>query len=159
MINFLSSIAPGDLKMNKIATRLHIDNKTAENYFKILTEIGMVKTLHPVDHGHQLLSKPAKAYLGNTTLLAASNAVLSADMNVGTMRELAFLQALSGAGLQAFYPKVGDFQIGDRLFEVGGKNKTHSQLKSVQGDKYIVKDNVLMTYGRELPLYLFGFLY
>lgn len=159
IINFLASIPPGKVKTNNIAQHLQIDNKTVSHYIEIMQNTGLIQLLYPDAHGNQTLSKPQKIYLDNTTLLAAANTYLSQDLEIGTKRELAFLQFLRGANIQTFFPDTGDFKIGDRLFEVGGKNKTWSQLKNHQGNKYLVKDNMVVGFKHEIPLYLFGFLY
>lgn len=159
IINFLATIPPGKVTANNIAKHLGVDNKTVDHYLEILTKTGVIKKLFPVAHGNQILTKPEKVYLDNTTLLAASNAFLSSPLDVGTIRELAFLQSLQGAGINVFYPKVGDFQVKDIIFEIGGKNKTAAQLKNVLARKYVVKDNIIVGSKSEIPLYLFGFLY
>ncbi len=159
ILNFLASIPPGKIKTNNLAKHLHIDNKTADHYLDILTRTGLVKTLYPVAHGKQILTKPDKVYLDNTTLLASINAFLSEEINIGTMRELSFMQSISGANIIPHYPKQGDFQIKNTVFEIGGKNKTKQQLKEHDGEKIIVKDNILIGSKNEIPLYLFGFLY
>ena len=66
---------------------------------------------------------------------------------------------VSGANIPVFYSEVGDFQIKDILFEVGGKNKTWSQLNKYDGKKILAKDNMLIGTKNEIPLYMFGFLY
>lgn len=159
ILNFLASIPPGKVNTNNIARHLGIDNKTSEHYLDILQRAGMIKMLYPVAHGNQLLTKASKIYLDNTTLLATVNTFLSAKVDLGTQRELVFMQFLTGAGIKVFFPKQGDFQIGKTVFEVGGKNKTKQQLKEHDGKKIIVKDNILVGAQGEIPLYLFGFLY
>ncbi len=159
ILNFLATIPPGKVNANNLAKRLGVDNKTAENYLFILSQTGLVSLLAVQAHGAQLLSKPAKAYLGNTTLLAAINAFLSEPLDKGTLRELAFFQMLRDVGLCPVYPKQGDFQLGKSVFEIGGKNKTAQQLREAEGDRYVVKDDLLVGRKREIPLYLFGFLY
>lgn len=159
IINFLASIPPGEIKTNNLARHLGIDNKTADHYLAILEKTGMVKPLFPVASGNQILTKPAKIYLDNTTLHAAVNTFLFEQLDQGAQRELFFLQSTSGAGIKAFYPKEGDFQIKDTIFEVGGKNKTWKQLAAYKGKKILVKDNLLLGFKNEIPLYLFGFLY
>lgn len=159
IINFLATIPPGKITANNIAKHLGVDNKTVDHYLEILTKTGVIKKLFPAVHGNQILTKPDKVYLDNTTLLAASNAFLSSPLDIGTTRELAFFQSLQGAGIKVSYPKVGDFQVQDIIFEVGGKNKTASQLKNVKERKYLVKDNIIVGSKSEIPLYLFGFLY
>jgi uncharacterized protein len=163
IINFLATIPPGSIKVNNLARHLGIDNKTVDNYINILERTGMVKSLYPVAVGNQVLTKFDKIYLDNTTLLAAMNSFLSNQVDVGSQRELAFLQFVKGANLSVFFPKVGDFQINDIIFEVGGPNKTKGQFtKSSTKTKekiYLVKDKILLGSKFEIPLYLFGFLY
>jgi predicted AAA+ superfamily ATPase len=159
ILNFLASIPPGNINTNNLATNLQIDNKTAENYLDILKRTGMIKMLYPKAHGRQVLTKPAKVYLDNTTLHQAINTFLSEPVEIGTLRELAFMQFLCGAKHTIFYPKLGDFQIEDMIFEVGGKNKIWAQLQEIEGRKFLVKDQLLIGYDNVIPLYLFGFLY
>lgn len=159
ILNFLASIPPGNINTNNVAHHLGIDNKTAAHYLEILAKTSMIKMLYAESTGNQILSKPTKVYLDNTTLLAAINTFLSGELNVGTKRELAMMQFLKGANLQVFYPKYGDFKVKDIVFEVGGKNKTMQQLKDVDGKKFLIKDNILVGNKLEIPLYLLGFLY
>jgi len=54
---------------------------------------------------------------------------------------------------------AGDFTIdGDIIFEVGGKNKTNSQLKDIE-NAYIASDDIETGFANKIPLWLFGFLY
>lgn len=159
ILNFLASIPPGNITTNNIAKKLQIDNKTVDHYLYILQRAGMIKTLYPMAHGNQHLSKPSKIYLDNTTLLTAINTFLSEDLNTGTMRELFFLQSVCVKKTKLFYPAKGDFAVDKHIFEVGGRNKTWEQLKAFEGSKYLVKDDILIGSKNEIPLYLFGFLY
>ncbi len=160
IINFLATIPPGEVNTNNISNHLGVDNKTTTNYLEILSKTGLIKMLYPVATGHQLLSKPAKIYLDNTTLLAGVNTFLSEKIDIGTQRELLFMQFLKGAGLPVFYPKIGDFQVNEVVFEVGGRNKKMHQLASVKHyKKMVVKDDILVGFENQIPLYLFGFLY
>lgn len=159
ILNFLASSQPGEIKTNTLARHLHIDNKTVQHYIEILQQTGLIKLLYPVAQGNQLLVKPNKMYLDNTTLLTTINTLLSGLLVLGTQRELVFLQFIKGAGINVFYPYIGDFQINDIIFEIGGKSKKWQQLENHKGEKYLVKDNILVGFGNEIPLYLFGFLY
>lgn len=159
ILNFLASIPPGEININNIAKKLSIDNKTVEHYIEILNKTGLVKLLMPEASGNQNLTKPVKFYLDNTTLHSTINAFLSSDTDIGTLRELFFLQHIQGAKLNAFYPKVGDFKVNDILFEVGGKNKTWKQLVNYNDKKALVKDDILVGSTNQIPLYIFGFLY
>ncbi|WP_395946698.1 ATP-binding protein [Caedibacter taeniospiralis] len=159
ILNFLASAPPAKAKTNTFATRLGIDNKTVDSYLQILEKTHLIKKLYAGGSGSQLLSKPDKLYLENTTMLAMINTLLSTDLDKGVLRELAFFQFVQGANLPIHYPKLGDFQIKEFIFEVGGKNKTGSQLASLSHNKYLVKDDLSIGYGNSIPLYLFGFLY
>ena len=159
ILNFLATIPPGKINPSNISKRLSIDYKTVEHYLDILMKTGLVKKLYPVAHGLQQLSKAEKIFIDNTTLLSAVNTFLSEDLDQGNVRELVFLQSTSGAGFKVFAPKAGDFCINDMVFEIGGKNKTKQQLKAINGDKYLVKDDILVGFKQEIPLYLFGLLY
>jgi hypothetical protein len=159
ILNFLATIPPGKVNPSNIARHLSIDYKTVDNYLDILVRSGLVRMLYPVASGSQLLTRPSKIFLDNSTLLAAINTFLSSDLERGMQRELVFLQSTQAAGLKTFYPTMGDFKIDDITFEVGGKNKTGQQLSAVTGRSIVVKDDILVGFSRNIPLYLFGFLY
>ena len=159
IISFLATIPPGAVKSNRLANSLAIDNKTVNNYLDILQRTSLIKMLYPMAHGHQTLTKAEKIYLDNSTLLASTNTILSQQLDIGTLREIVFMQSVAGAKLTVYYPSQGDFQINDIVFEVGGKNKKWQQLQSYQGPKYLIKDNILVGMANEIPLYLLGFLY
>lgn len=159
ILNFLSSIPPARIKVGSIAKHLQIDNKTAENYLSILEQTGLAQPLYPNAHGNQLLTKANKIYIDNTTLLTAMNHYLSNDVDVGTLREIAFLQFISGAKIPIFHADKGDFMVEGFEVEVGGKNKTWQQLKAVSDKKILVKDRISVGSKGVIPLYLFGFLY
>lgn len=44
------------------------------------------------------------------------------------------------------------------MLEIGGKNKTASQIKGIQ-EAWIAADGILIGMGKRIPLYAFGFLY
>jgi len=77
----------------------------------------------------------------------------------GTIREIFFIRMVKTAGYNIFYSKKGDFEVDDCIFEIGGKTKTMKQIKHAGDNAYLVKDDILYGSKREIPLYLFGFLY
>jgi len=158
ILNFLATIPPGEFSINNLAKNLQIDNKTAHFYLEILTEIMLIRVVAAEEGGNKLLRSSLKVFIDNTTLLAALNSYLGKDLVVGTVRELFFLQSAVNANLSVFYSTVGDYTIGNRYFEIGGKNKTHRQLKGKQ-NAFLVRDGILHPSQNVLPLYLFGFLY
>ena len=156
ILNFFSSIPPGEININNIAKNLGVDFKTIENYLWILNEVGLIRFVYAPDGGSRGLSKPIKTFINNTTLLSVINESLGEPLSFGSLRELFFLQSLSNAGLAVFYSHIGDFQVDDNYFEIGGKNKKQ---KRNHYEPYLVKDDILYAGRKELPLYLFGFLY
>jgi hypothetical protein len=48
--------------------------------------------------------------------------------------------------------------VGEYTFEIGGKNKTARQIQGIERS-FLVKDDILSSRQREIPLMLFGFLY
>jgi hypothetical protein len=53
----------------------------------------------------------------------------------------------------------GDFSVNEHHFEIGGKNKKDDQLSKEHKSSFLVKDDILYATHKEIPLYLFGFLY
>ncbi len=54
--------------------------------------------------------------------------------------------------------KVSDFQIGDLVFEIGGKKKGQKQIESVEHG-FVVKDDIESGYLNVIPLWSFGLTY
>lgn len=158
ILNFLTSIPPGQISVNNLAKNLQIDNKTAHSYLEILSEISLIRIITVPDGGNKLLRLPTKIFIENTTLLTAVNNYLGENLSIGTVRELFFIQSVANAELPLFYSTIGDYEVSNYYFEIGGKNKDRSQLKG-KDNGYIVKDGILHPSYHTLPLYLFGFLY
>ena len=97
-------------------------------------------------------------FLNNTNLQFAIEGVIGSKIDVGTIRELFFIQALSQSGYKVFNSKKGDYTVHDFTFEIGGKNKTTQQIRQVE-KSFLVKDDILVSRSREIPLMLMGFLY
>jgi uncharacterized protein len=159
LLNFLASIPPGEVNTHSLARNLGIDNKTTLHYLQILKATGLVKLLYPFGKGNNLLRKPEKILLDNTTLLFALHSLLGDNFEVGTMRELFFIQSLIDAGINVFYSEIGDYQTKEYIFEIGGKNKKAQQIKTAKLPAVLVKDDILVSSGNAIPLYYFGFLY
>lgn len=159
ILNYLSSIEPGTFSYHNLAKNLSIDDKTAENYLSILESTGLVRTILPYAKGNQILRKPEKIFLNNTTLSSALNSALGENQSTGLIRELFFLQSMNNAGIPIFYSAVGDYRTKKQIFEIGGKNKTNKQLKEAELPSFLIKEDIIFATKREIPLYLFGFLY
>jgi uncharacterized protein len=140
--------------IEKLKSTLEVgDGRTLKEYFIKLEDAGIIKLLmKSSSKGMQQLEKPEKIYLDNTNLLSITQS------NIGTLRETFFLNATAQLH-KVTYPKKGDFLIDDQyLFEVGGRNKSFTQIKDIQ-DSFLACDDLEIGYGNKIPLWLFGFLY
>ena len=159
ILNFLASIPPGNVNTHNLASNLGIDNKTVSHYLKILNDTGLIRLIYAYGGGNQSLRKPEKIFLNNTTLLYALNNYIGQGIDKGTGRELFFVQSIMNSGNDIFYSKEGDFRSKDIIFEIGGKNKTRTQIKDMQHKGILVKDDILVSSKNVIPLLYFGFLY
>ena len=79
-------------------------------------------------------------------------------MNVGNTRETFFFNQVSTLH-HVSTPKEGDFLVdGKYTFEIGGKSKKDKQVKKNK-HAYVVNDDSDIGFDKNIPLYLFGFLY
>lgn len=102
------------------------------------------------------LTKPEKLYLHNSSLSWALSA--NRDPEIGTVRETFFLNQLSCLH-NVTLPKEGDFLVNNQYtFEIGGVSKTNRQIKEI-AESFVVQDNIEIGFGKNIPLWLFGFLY
>lgn len=158
ILNFLASVPPGNTSVHNIGKNLSIDDKTIANFLKSLHETGLVNLIYPAEGGNSGLRRPEKIFLNNTNLQFAIEGTLANKIDVGTIRELFFIQAISQAGKNVFHSKKGDYAVDEFTFEIGGKNKTAQQIQNVE-HAFLVKDDILTSRRREIPLMLMGFLY
>lgn len=157
MLQLLSVIAANVLfkpNLTSIASKSNIHRNSVVSYMHFLEQAQLIKMLYPSGISIAVLQKPEKIYLDNPNLAFALS---STPPNTGNLRETFFLSQVS-VKHRTTYPKVGDFMVDARFtFEVGGKNKTNKQIRSVENG-FVVADNLDYPI-KVLPLWLFGFLY
>lgn len=158
ILYFLASIPPGNVSVHNIAKNLGLDDKTVANYLQQLKTTGLVQLVHSSANGQALLRRPEKVFISNTNLQNAIAGNINQTIDIGTLRELFFIQSVTGSGKLATYSQIGDYQIDNTIFEIGGKNKKMQQIKD-QENAFLVKDDILVSRRKEIPLMLFGFLY
>jgi uncharacterized protein len=81
----------------------------------------------------------------------------SSQVDVGTQRETIFLNQLQNSHVVT-NPSRGDFVAENVIFEVGGKNKSKSQIAGLP-NAFLVLDDIEYGSYQRIPLWLFGFLY
>lgn len=159
ILSYLTIIPPGEISTNNLGNHLGIDHKTAAHYLEILRDVGLVRMVYPQEGGSAGIRKPAKVFLNNTTLLNALGRFTGEQSVKGMERELFFFQSVMDSGREVYYSKIGDFSVGETIFEIGGKKKTSRQIQNSEQPAYLVKDDILYPHGNALPLHYFGFLY
>ncbi len=160
---FLSSVPPGEINVNKLASSLSLAFETAEAYMDILYRISLVRYLLKDKEGHKLIRKSAKVFLDNTNIAGYFKKELGLDENVGASRELFILNQLQNSEQKVFFAEgKGDFMIKIKnekvILEVGGKSKDFKQISKIE-NSYLALDDIEIAEKRKIPLWLFGFLY
>lgn len=159
ILGYLASIPPGEVNTHNIAKNMAISDQTVSHYLTILNAVGLIQMVYPFEGGNQLLRKPNKIFLHNTTLLYACQQFIGEALYQGTLRELYFIQTLRDADQALYYSKQGDYRSQDYIFEIGGKNKTTKQIQSASLPAYLVKDDIVTASKQSIPLLFFGFIY
>jgi len=155
LLYIIAESVPFKPNIQKISERIATSRNTLKQYLHILDEAQIIALLFSEKKGMSSLTKPEKIYLHHPNLMYSLS---ESDADVGTVRETFFLNQLS-AKHEVFYTEKGDFRV-DRKYtlEVGGKNKDAKQIQGIE-HAYLAKDGLEAGFGREIPLWLFGFLY
>jgi hypothetical protein len=155
LLGVIAKAAPFEPNISKIAQKLKLGRNTVYNYLKHLTDARLLNFLHKQGKSIAALQKPDKLYFENPNMAMAYGK--SAD--TGALRETFFINQLRNAGYRLALADKGDFIIDDQYtFEIGGPNKTTKQIKGLP-ESYLAMDNIEYGFGRQIPLWLFGFLY
>lgn len=138
----------------KLAEVTGISRNDIADYIYYMERAGMLMSLHDTTQGIRSIGKSHKLYVDNTNLMY----VLSPEnIDKGNLRETFFLNQM-----RVKYPVIAsqkaDFEIGNYIFEVGGKNKNQKQLDN-NPNGYIVKDDIEFGYRNVIPLWAFGLTY
>jgi len=144
--------------VDSISKNLRVTRDSVYNSFEYLEKAGLIRNLYADATGMKLARKPGKIYLENTNLLNAINGTLALKANSGTTRETFFANQLTHQHALNTHDQA-DFIIDHKhIIEVGGRNKTERQIKSLS-DAYLAVDGIPIGIGKRIPLYQFGFLY
>ena len=156
LIAMICSEVPFELNANRIAAALEIGRDTVVEYLKYLGDANVLNLLYSDKKKIGKLTKPDKIYMENTSLMYA---LAPTKVEVGTLRETFAICALSESHSVEYGKTQGDFKVDAKYtFEIGGRNKTFSQIAGVK-DSYIFADDWDMPDGAKLPLWMLGFLY
>ncbi len=150
----VSTLAPFKPNMVSLGSQIRISRNNVEEYLAYMEKAGMIAQLRTGAKGLGALGKAEKIYLDNTNILYNLS---DGREDVGNVRETFFFNQMR-VGHHVTASPISDFQIGDKTFEVGGKNKGKSQIRDAEHG-YIVKDDIEFGYGNVRPLWTFGLTY
>jgi predicted AAA+ superfamily ATPase len=154
LMAIVAESVPFKPNMSKISEMLSISRNNIADYLLYMEEAGMVSQLRSETNGIRGLGKVDKVYLDNTNLVYG---LAHENPNKGNLRETFFMNQLRVA-----YPIVSsviaDFTIDGFDFEIGGKNKSNKQIKTV-AKGFVVKDDIETGFLNTIPLWHFGLLY
>ena len=154
LMAIVADSVPFKPNMSKISEMLSISRNNIADYLLYMEEAGMVSQLRSETKGIRGLGKVDKVYLDNTNLVYNLS---QENPNKGNISETFFMNQLRVA-----YPivssKIADFTIDAFDFELGGKNKSSKQIKTI-ANGFVVKDDIETGFLNTIPLWHFGLLY
>ena len=157
LLTILTESVPYAPDLNDLKRKLEIgDIRTLKQYLKFLEDSDVISSVGKQGKGFSKLEKPEKIYLNNSNLVYALGE--SDRVDIGNIWETFFLNIVSPYyKIQA--PVKGDFVVENKYtFEIGGKNKRFSQLEGID-NAFLALDDIETGIGKNIPLWLFGFLY
>ncbi len=158
LYKYVVSSLPGEVNAYKLASALGKDFESISEYLHIVEQAGLIRFLFPDRTGKALLRNPTKMYPDNSNLIFSACLPQSPDAIQGKVRETFVVNQLKNSHHEIYYSEIGDFKVGDFLFEVGGKNKSSVQLQG-NPNGYVLADGIMHGYKNKVPLYLLGLLY
>lgn len=159
LLCFLATTSPGEFSYNSVSKHIGLSVPSVIEYLSMLEDTELITRVHLNKGGNHNLKKVEKLYLNNPNLYYSITEEIGQPLCKGTLRELFFIRMFKNIDTQILYSRIGDFEVHDKTFEVGGRSKTRKQLKEAKADAFVVKDDIIYGSSRTIPLYLFGFLY
>jgi len=145
---------PLELSIEKLAQTVGVSRATLYKYIEYLHRAELLRHVTYEAKRFKNIQKPDKLYLSNTNLCDA----LCMESDTGSRREIFFANQVS-VSHSIYYVDRGDFLVDERYnVEIGGKNKSFKQIKDMP-NSFVVADDLEVSFGNKIPLWLFGFLY
>jgi len=156
LLIFIAKEVPFTPNWNKIKETLEIgDVRTVKIYFQYLQDAYLIRSVSKGSKKLSHIDSSGKIYLDNPNQMRALS---TGNHNMGTQRELFFLDMVS-LKHDVTQALKGDFLIdGKHLFEIGGRKKSFEQIKG-EKNAFLACDDMESGIGAKIPLWLFGFLY
>ena len=154
LLMIISQSVPFKPVLQKLADMIGVSRNYLADYLLYIEKAGMIAQLRDDTGGIRGLGKVEKIYIDNTNLIYALG---RESPNIGNIRETFFYNQMR-VKQEITSSKISDFQIGERTFEIGGKNKGQKQIEGLPKG-YIVKDDIESGYANIIPLWHFGMNY
>lgn len=147
----VSSNKPFSVNVASLSREFGVSEPTLYTYLSILDKTGIFKSMRK--KSNKVSKKPQKLLFSNTNILYAYADKINLELDVGVVRETYFVNCFK----DIYYSSIGDFQVKDYIFEVGGKNKTFAQVKDIE-NSFLAIDIDFTSNDKKIPLWLFSFL-
>jgi len=155
LLGTIAEMVPFTPNITNLSATIEIGRHTLVKYLYLLDKAGVIQCITEANQTLQTLAKPQKVYLENTNII---HSLAFQNVNIGNVRETFFANQLRTKH-KVNSASNGDFTIDETfIFEVGGKNKSNSQIKGIE-NAYIAADDIETGFANKIPLWLFGFLY
>jgi uncharacterized protein len=155
LLYIISQSVPFKPNVSALADKIKTTRKTVMETLIYLSEAGILNMIYKDQFGTSLLQKPEKIYLENTNFAYALSAT---EPNIGNIRETFFLNQVSQQHRVSYHERA-DFTVNNKyIFEIGGKNKTKTQIKGLE-NAFTVQDDIAFGVENTIPLWMFGMLY
>ena len=155
MLYVLAVKVPFTPNISRLSEKTGLSRNALVEALQLLNKSELIHILYKQSKSISLLNKPDKIWLNNSNL---SFALSNGRPDEGSLRE-SFLVSQLNSFHNVSIANKGDFIVDNTyIFEVGGKNKSHSQIKGLK-NAYLVKDNIETGVLNNIPLWLFGLLY
>ncbi len=157
LFSLIASSKPFSPNINSLSRELGSTRDTIYKYISYMEKSGLIRILHDeISKASQILTRPDKICIANPNLLQIPHDIRMHSEYRGSMRESFFVSNFSTQDITS--TKKGDFCVGHYTFEIGGPNKTASQIEGIP-NSFVVRDGQEIPSNKSLPLWMFGFLY
>ena len=147
----VSSNKPFSINVASLAREFGVSEPTLYTYLEILDNTSIFKSMRK--KSQKISKKPQKLLFSNTNILYAYANKINLELDIGVVRETYFVNCFKNI----YYSDIGDFIVDNKIFEVGGKNKSFSQVKDLE-NSYLAIDIDFSSNNKKIPLWLFSFI-
>ena len=147
----VSANKPFSVNVAALAREFEVSEPTLYTYLSILDKTAIFKSMRKASA--KVSKKPQKILFANSNILYAYGDKINLELDIGTIRETFFVNCFENI----FYSDIGDFKVDKYIFEVGGRNKTFSQIKDKK-NSFLAIDIDFTSNNNKVPLWLFSFI-